>query len=331
MTTRAPALALCLLATASLATLTACRDCDVGWHELKTASLEIDAELEAVVGPGVRFDGDENRQYENLAVGTNGTVVAWGSEFHYDVTELFVEVFEIGAADLHAVVVREGSWWVVGDDGMMAVSADNGRKWAIVNLGITADLRAIVDTGLGLVAVGEDVIVVQAADGTWTSAPAPVGGWGSLRGAYHEGTRVYAVGLAGVIWSATDPSGVWEAQDVGVDADLFAIGKLYSSSHGEPDLIAVVGADGTFLTHRPGSGWTTMDIGTHEDLVGYSDGATLGAEGTVFEVDEDGAVTIVGNFVGVSALRVDPNWGDIVTLGDGGWVRIFAFDNCLTA
>jgi hypothetical protein len=315
------------LAGLALGTVTACHQCEAGWDELRTLSLGTDLDLEACARANVLDDGNPDRQYEYVAVGAGGTVLAWGFDFLYGgVTELFVERFEIAEVDLHAVATREGSWWVVGDDGLIAVSADIGRSWSRVELGITADLRAIVDAGVGLVVVGDGVVLVQAADGTWTETTPPPGGWGDLRGVHWDGNRMFAVGLGGVIWSTEDPRGFWEAVDLDTDADLLAIGGLSSL---DPSAgIAVVGAGGTFWALEAGRDWRAMDVDTNVDLIAHSPPHTLGADGTVFRVEADGGVTIVGTFEAARDLHVD-EWDYLTILDGDGTASTVWFTDCM--
>lgn len=271
-------------ATVALGTMDACLclGVDRGWQATEVIELGISADLHAVVPLS---DSDNARRYEYLAVGAAGTVVAWGNG-DGGTGELFVESSVIGDVDLRAAWAElidhdePPSWWVVGDGGTAAFSSDRGQTWTLADLGTSANLHAITDVGGRLVVVGDDVVRIRNADGTWSEPPTPAGGWGRLRGIHGDADseRVWAVGLDGVIWSAEDPSEVWVAEASGVGTDLFAIGSLYEGR------VAAVGAEGTFLLHDA-SGWTRVETDEQNDFVGYGSNRVLAVNGDVFELE----------------------------------------------
>ena len=86
--------------------------------------------------------------------------------------------------------------------------------------------RTLIDTGpiVALLSAGDELVLVRVADGTWLEPPAPADGWGQLRGVAATSDRIYAVGLAGAFWSASDPSGEWTAMAGGIADDLLDVG-----------------------------------------------------------------------------------------------------------
>jgi photosystem II stability/assembly factor-like uncharacterized protein len=272
----------------------------------------VDVDLHAVV-PLTERDGD--RWYEGIAVGSEGTVVAWGSSD----AESFVEASSVGSANLRAVTARPSNWWVVGDGGLAAASGDRGQTWTPVDLGTDANLHAITEFETRLVAVGDEVVRVQVADGNWIAVSPPKDSWGRLRGLYYYNLRLYAVGLDGVIWSTTDPANAWIAESSGTNADLFALGSFYYRSN---ERVIAVGAGGTLLV-RKDSGWDRVDSDEHTDLVGVVRAMALGADGELFEISSRGELSRIDSFPGSRAFtyvsgapyRYEPR---LIAVGDAG-------------
>jgi photosystem II stability/assembly factor-like uncharacterized protein len=317
MNTRASALFIHLCTSAAaVAGLNGCLD--DSW--MGTTSLEVgsDADLNAVVH--VFDDYADAHRYSHIAVGSGGTVVAWG----WDDEERFVERSSVGEADLRAVhVTWTGSWWVVGDEGTVAVSDDNGLSWTTIDIGTTADLYAITGYGEhGHVVVGDEVVFLQADDGSWSEKAAPGGSWGRLRSIDYHGDLYYAVGLGGAVWAADDPSERWSHETVGGGADLFDICVYYVNEHGGSSLVNVVGADGTMLLGERGD-WTKVDTGLSVDLINCDNEGVLAADGRVFEfVGRSGPeLEELETFPGARAF-VLPYYYDLVVVGDDGTVRL---------
>jgi hypothetical protein len=315
---RALTLAIQLLSTAcaavALGTLTGCPfifGCgdETGWQEQQPIALGVDVDLEAVV----RLNESEgDRFWTNLAVGAGGTVVAWG-ETLVDTVEPFVERFVVGGSTLRGVAVDGVAWWVVGDGGMLAVTESRGQSWSTIDLGLTANFHAIGSHGDKLVIVGDDVVVARDSSGNWVEVPAPSGSWGQLRGLYSDGSRIYLVGLAGVVWSSGDPMGEWIAEDVGVDVDLFGVSVHYSGS----TQVLIAGAQGTAVVGDSSTGWTTLATNTTVDFIDCSESTLLGADGVVTELPYEGDLLTVGTFPGARALRHEA-YSDLVTVGEAG-------------
>jgi hypothetical protein len=316
--TRALSLAIRLLSTAcagvALGTLTGCPfifGCggETGWQAQEPISLGVDVDLEAVVRLS---ESEGDRYWSNLAVGAGGTVVAWGETLG-DVVEPFVERFVVGGSALRGAAVSVDGWWVVGDGGMLAFSETRGQTWSTIDLGLAANFHAIGTFMDRLVIVGDEVVVVRDPSGNWMEVPAPTGGWGQLRGVFSDESRIYAVGLAGVVWSSGDLFGAWVAEDVGVDVDLFDVNQHY----GESDQILIVGAQGTVLAGGSDVGWTRIETETSVDILDCSESTWLRADGVVTELQYDGELVQVGTFSGARALRHE-SYGDLVTVGEAG-------------
>jgi photosystem II stability/assembly factor-like uncharacterized protein len=301
-----------VVALAALVTACVC-DMDT---DIVTVELGVDVDLDAVLP----LDGThDERDYRLLAVGDSGTIVVvgtdWsGANWSGRGTEVFVDSSDVGDADLHAAWSVGTGWWVVGDAGTVATSDNFGRTWNPVTLpGGSADLHGITEFSGHMVIVGDDLVLVRNFDGTWIELSAPMGEWGQLRAVAAHNERIYAVGLGGVVWSASDPGGEWVSEDVGVDVDLFDVGRRSSF----PEVIAIVGAQGTVLLGDI-DGWIQGDTGVTLDLVDYDGGHVLDADGNVYRIDDDGSLTVSEIRTGATALD-HSHWrsGDATTVGDG--------------
>jgi len=238
------------------------KDCGE-WSAPEVLELGVDADLLAVaVDPA--WDGEGTPPF--YAVGAGGLIVASGDTIRSD---------QPVAVDLRDVGYHGEFVIAVGDAGtVVRASQDGSSDWEVVDVGVTQDLYAVVPNGQGELVLGEDVLLVH--DGvadTWTPAPRPTGGWGSLRASLHDsydGTR-WVFGLAGVAWSTRDPLGTWERVDLDTDADLVAVTGGGSQF--------VVGSDGVIL-ERLGGVWHNLGSDTSVDFVAAADpDALLTADG----------------------------------------------------
>jgi hypothetical protein len=280
----------------------------------ETFELDIDTDLHAVVHLE-SWDGSRNDSF--LAVGADGKVLVWGTDYSRNKTRPIVDVFDIGDVDLHAAWADKPSWpstvpltwWVVGDDGLIMATTSRGSSWDSVDLQSGADLYGIAGISGRPIIVGDDIIAMRTLDGTWTVLTPPAGGWGQLRGIwaaddnYTAEVRIKVVGLGGVIWTTDDPSGTWTLEPSGVTTDLFAI-----------DGGVAVGAAGTLLDDTD-AGWIRAETGVDVDLVDYEFGYALGANGEVYEVRYGEPLTLIATNPGARGLtNANGVW---VTVGDG--------------
>jgi photosystem II stability/assembly factor-like uncharacterized protein len=262
-----------------------------------------------------------------IAVGSAGTVVAWGyrATEMWVVGERFVETSTVADVYLRGVAdAGGGRWVVVGDGGFAALSDDLGQTWTTLDLQTSADLHAVLAVSESVVVVGDGVVRVLQGD-TWLEPPTPEGGWGQLRGigwSYpypypDKDPRTFAVGLAGVIWSTDDPSGVWVAEDSGVDVDLFAVGRLQG-------LVGVVGANGTFLIREGADEWISIETKRTVDFVDYQDldpyGLLLAADGEVLQYHRIEGFQYLDRFEGAQDLAFSSSYGfdGLIAVGDAG-------------
>jgi hypothetical protein len=299
--------------------------CGTYWCRLETENepieLDIDTDLHAIALLGV---WEDSRSHDYLAVGADGIVVVWGRDHADARDELFVEVSDLGDAELRDAWVNEmeeygiTSMWVVGDAGTIAISDDLGATWQTVELPLGgASLHAITGFSGRPVIVGDELVLVQLADGTWIEPPQPPDGWGQLRGVATVREQIYAVGLAGVAWSTSDPSGEWFAEPVGVDVDLFDVGSfgdVYVPVYAD---VAIVGAQGTVLISRS-NGWHRPSTGVSVDLIDYDNNFAVGTDGGVYELASDGPLMLSKTIAGARALSTGSLLGGLATVGDDG-------------
>lgn len=243
-----------------------------------------------------------------IAVGSGGLVAAIGFE-----EPRLVQHFRPTDADLHDVSATLGETLVVGAGGTILVSGEDNSVWTPV-VGfpeLSADLWAIERVWLGdrgwTLVVGDQVVVVRDDAGEWSTVAPPPGGWGELRGVFEAWDRVFVVGRGGVVWSASDPTQGWVAEETGASADL--IGGGWSPSFGHGDAICIVGAAGTVVVHDD-EGWRDGQFGIADDIVGYDQGTFLTRGGRVFRCNPeherlanfDGEFTAFGRWIGMIAF-----------------------------
>lgn len=293
---------------------------NTGWQEQELIDVGVDVDLLHVTELDDQVD---DRGWLKLAVGVEGTIVAWGDDWSGAENRRFAEVSKFGDATLRGAVAVDSGWWVVGDGGTMAVSQDRGASWTAIDSGTTASLYAIAPHGAGLVAVGDGVVVVQGPDGVWTEVPAPSGDWGQLRALHSDGSRLYAVGLGGAAWSTEDPSGTWVAETVGTSDDLLDVCYDFASG----DRVLIVGAGGTMLVSTSGGGWSAIDSGVSVDLIACRSGGVLGSDGEVYSIEHDGKLSSIGNFGDARSLTHN-DFDGVLTVGAGGEVRSQDYAAC---
>jgi photosystem II stability/assembly factor-like uncharacterized protein len=176
----------------------------------------------------------------------------------------------LGRNTFDAVVYRNGTFVVVGEEGTILTSAD-GVKWTLRNSGTTHRLRGISYGKGTFVAVGCIGTVVTSADGvTWTPRNSGIDEWLDAI-TYGNGTFV-AVGEKGTILTSSD--GVtWISRFSGTTH------WLGGTTYGDGRFI-VAGDKGVILTSPDGATWTLRTSGTTYSMYGISyDGGNFVAVG----------------------------------------------------
>lgn len=312
--------------TGMLATASACCLSE-GWEPAESVDVGVSADLDAVTHL-------PDPEFSYLAVGSGGTVVVWTDSSTGEVNAKAHTV--PGEVDLRGAASRANGdsreWWVIGDGGFAAFSADRGETWSTVDLATTADLHAIIEIDDRLVVVGDDVLRVGEPDGMWFEPPMPLDGWGQLRDIVHDESsmRLYAVGLGGRILTVDDPSNEWAAEDSGTTADLFAVGQFW-----EEELIGASGAAGTVVVRElDASEWRSLDSGVETDIIDYQSGYFLTADGELLEAGPEGDALVLERLETLpgaqAVIRHQHTEGTkLIVVGDAGLVSVkWAAEGC---
>jgi photosystem II stability/assembly factor-like uncharacterized protein len=212
-----------------------------------------------------------------LAVGTGGAIVRRTSFSDWAAVE------SPTAADLLAVDHWGPRVLAVGRAGTLVQSEDDGLSFALVELGISEDLHAVLLDGQRGVMVGDDRIAWSSDGGdSWALASLPAGSF-SLRGVADDGEALWAVGLAGAMLRSDDAGASWSEIAAPVQQDLWAIG--YAGIDAEAGLFAV-GDAGTIL-RLESSGWVSVEHEIEGDLRGVGGNFMVGVDGLVVAIEVD--------------------------------------------
>lgn len=243
--------------------------CCGGWEEAAFVDLGVSEDLNALT---------ITQRGSYLAAGGQGTVVHWGYDTR-GVQEL--ESWTLGeGVELHAVLdATSEQWWVVGEAGEAWMTSAQGDPWVAVELDTSADLYAIAEYDERLFVVGDELVRVREADGTWVEPEPPAAGWGQLRAVRGDALvgRVWAVGLEGRIVSVADddPGGAWVEEASGTEADLLALDRFLYEIGPSTYRMTALGSDGTMVARDDSSGdWSSVDSGVEADFINASLTAT---------------------------------------------------------
>ena len=169
------------------------------------------------------------------------------------------------AGHLYALCARADTVIAAGANGAVMTAPNPSTGWTARTSGIALDLRCIVNTTAGPVALGNAGVIVRGAGAT-AYARAGTYAVGDLRGIATKGGttgNVYvAVGIRGLILTSTD--GVaWTRRVCGTTFDLHSI--AYGSNR-----YVAVGIHGTLCTSTDGTTWTYDSLvsrwGAYNDL-----------------------------------------------------------------
>jgi hypothetical protein len=314
MSTRALTLAVRLLTTAcagaALGTMTGCPfifSCPEPWSDVETVELGTEADILAVAQGG---------SYDSfIAVGVGGVVV------HHDAESGMSSSNPVNV-DLRGVLSLGSTTIVVGDGGTILSSPDGGATWEARDATISDDLVGVAygtfDTATLLVAISSGQVLLSTDEGaTWAVVPAPAEGWGTLRAAFATHDELWVIGEGGSAWASKDGA-AWLRQDLGSTAAFIGGGRVsgdagssYASS------VAVATADGLLFRAAESDTWEALDASFDGPIVAYGGGFVVTTNGSVYDVDEDGAVVKVTN-VGLVPLTISGDWDGFIVAGEGG-------------
>jgi len=258
-----------------------------------------------------------------LGVGQNESIGTSGSGFDWTLRDSTTP-------DAIREVATNGTVTVaVGDDGNVYRSTNDGETWSQPSVGITEDLRDVIHTPIGFLAVGTGGAIYSSPDGSsWTAATSVTSLFltpftGNLNAVGYNGTAYVAVGENKAILQSTDGLN-WEQvglgavgiNDVTNKGSLFiAVGDggwvstssdgiswraqigttaedLYGVAASDSEILAV-GANGTMLTSTTGSSWipriSTVTVDLHAALYADESFHAFGEGFALLVSDEEGA------------------------------------------
>jgi photosystem II stability/assembly factor-like uncharacterized protein len=181
------------------------------------------------------------------------------------------QIFKQGGkeATVNAVSYNGDEIWVVGADGLVARSFDEGRNFEKVDLNVTAGLNDVFVRKDDIWIIGDAGTIMLSTDGgrSFEKSPykPPAPGSGSdpidlYSVQFTDDRRGYIVGDDGLILASSDGGFSWREQRSGTNAQLFHL-----SFQGERGW--VVGTGGVILhTDDSGRNWYPQRSGTSDDL-----------------------------------------------------------------
>jgi photosystem II stability/assembly factor-like uncharacterized protein len=230
--------------------------------------------------------------------------------------------------NLNAAAFGNGTFVVVGDDGLVMTSTDNGATWTQRITGSSDSLTSVAVSGSTIVAVGYYGTVVRSGDGgaTWSQSwPTELDLYSVTAG---NGTFV-AVGDAGEIIASTDGGATWTFATSGTSAVLHGV------AYGNGTFVAC--GNSTFLRSTAGTaGWTDATPAEFSDsmvAIAFGNGQFVAIDsfGTG-EVSDDNGATWSYTQPAAESTLYSIAYGDdrFVTVGysgnnayvnttDGGW------------
>jgi photosystem II stability/assembly factor-like uncharacterized protein len=250
-------------------------------------------------------------------------------------------------ATINAVFYDGDDIWVVGAEGMVARSYDDGRSFQDVNLNIDDGLNDIFIRRNRVWVVGDEGAILLSTDGgrsfikslynprQKSSRDSQDGGGAAdfYSVQFVDESDGYIVGDQGLILSSTDGGFSWREQRSGSDAQLFHL-----SFRGEQGW--VVGTGGVILhTDDNGRNWYPQRSGVTEDLnrvylLTDRIGVITGDKGTLLRTDNGGAtwekisLRINEPLFGISFIDKKTGWvvgygGRVIRTFDGGrhWIE----------
>ena len=243
-------------------------------------------------------------------------------------------------ATINALFYNGNHLWLVGADGLVKRSYDEGRTFHDANVGVNAGLNDVFLKGDRMWVVGDEGTILLSTDGGRSFVKSLYSA-GSNRSAATDlysvqfiNDRVgFIVGDAGLILRSDDGGVSWREQKSGTDAQLFHLS--FKENRGW-----VVGTGGVILhTYDGGRNWYSQQSGTAEDLnrvYQVTDQIVLitGNNGTLLRTENGGAtwqkipLRITDPLFGISFIDKKTGWvvgynGHIIRTYDGGrnWVE----------
>lgn len=215
-----------------------------------------------VVYAGGLYVAVGNGSSSDIYTTTNPQSVAWTARL-------------TNATQLNSVAYGNSTYVAVGNGGAI-YSSSNGTSWTAQTSGTTSNLTSVYFDGTLFWATGTAIILTSSNGTTWARA--------SINSIAYTGSNFIAVGVGGLIYTATSLSGPWTKQTSGTNNTLNYATCLSSTS------CIAVGNAGTILTStNGGSSWTSQVSGTSNNLNGFTCGikycVIVGNIGTILYAD----------------------------------------------
>lgn len=268
-----------------------------------------------------------------MAIGDSGRIARSWNRGQFWNTDTF------GAADLHALDMRDALALMAGSGGRLWRSVDGAGTWTEqvpAGSGAWHDVQIAPD-GVHAVAVGDGGRIVRSDDGGVSWSVAASGVTRALRAiAWRDDQRVWAVGDSGSVLRSGDGGATWAAVASGATVDLFGVS-------GSGEHVWVVGRAGTaYRSENGGATWVRVPLGLgaavdvdHVHCASADSVSLAGGGGFVRRTADRGAtwtfarqpaLASIGGFhmagrdTGWIALRTTP---EILTTTDGGLTWAF--------
>jgi len=121
---------------------------------------------------------------------------------------------------------RQGGWWVVGTNAVIAGSSDQGKTWKVTDLGEDTQITSIQFLGeKKAIALGEFGLTVLSEDGgaTWKKGVKIPGDFYPYSALFRESGEGWVSGIAGQIMHTADGGKSWQKQANAAHASLYRL------------------------------------------------------------------------------------------------------------
>ncbi|HVG18455.1 MAG TPA: YCF48-related protein [Blastocatellia bacterium] len=250
-------------------------------------------------------------------------------------------------AVINAVYYDGDDIWVVGAQGLIARSYDEGKTFQEVSTGVDANLNDVYIRGGRIWVVGDAGTILKSTDGgrsfvksvytsrhgTGKDAQNPSREIDLYSVQFTDADYGYVVGDGGLILASTNGGASWREQKSGTDAQLFHLSF-------QGDRGWVVGTNGVILhTDDAGRNWYPQRSGSTDDLnrvylINDKDGLITGDNGLLLRTGNGGAtwdrvtLNVREPLFGMSFIDKKTGWvvgykGRVIRTYDGGrnWVE----------
>ena len=210
-------------------------------------------------------------------------------------------VAETDALAVHAV--NANVTWIAAEDGALLVTTNGGADWALVDVGTTANLRALAEVGGTGWLVGDAGVVRKTSNQGVTWIAQNCGTINTLRGlSVFDADHAWAVGDGGIAVWTIDGGATWSLAEAAATR-LYAV-HFTDEFHG-----LAVGQSGTIVASNDGGQtWASVSVVTTAHLYAMAAfGTTLawaaGQNGTIVRTGDGGVTWSLCNTPSDATLR----------------------------